>query len=590
MSELKKLISFIKPHKLLIVVSIITTLVIGVLEPLIVYLLNNVINSGLHDQQHVLMQNIAFFLAIISMGVVIKYAIKLTTTRFSALTLRDIRNKVSTHILDLPISVIDKYTTGDLISRMTNDIAILQRYFTNYFNATLYAPIVLGCAVSLMLLINWKLIIISLVLLPFGIYLSNLLAKSLGEEMGTLQHKLGNINSIAQNSIQGIHTLKSFNLMRPLYYKYSLEANQMLLSSKIIEKKRAVLISFSILMRFGPESICILYGGYLMLHGQIDSGGLLAYIFLLQFAAFPLSIIPGLIGNYREMLAACTRIFEILDLPKENSTYAAPPSYDHNADPVQFENVSFCYTDSDKCLHNLNFSIPSGKIVAIVGPSGSGKSTIFKLICGFHDIHEGSGSIKIFGKDLKEWNLPDLRSCIGLVSQDSYLFPESIVENIKYGNIDASIEEIIIAAQSANAHSFITTLSEGYQTIVGERGNKLSGGQRQRIALARALLKNAPILLLDEATSALDTQSESLIQEALAQDMSGRTVIIIAHRLSAIKYADEILVLDRGRIIERGNHEYLLCQDGLYKKLYLNEFNEVPEKSIILETGLLTHD
>ena len=217
-------------------------------------------------------------------------------------------------------------------------------------------------------------------------------------------------------------------------------------------------------MHFGPMSICILYGGYLMLHGEIDSGGLLAYIFLLEFAAFPLSAMPRLVGEYREMIAACSRIFGILDLPVEQNNQTPSP-FQHYEITVQFEKVSFGYPGSDQCLHNFNLSIPSGKTVAIVGPSGSGKTTLFKLICGFHDIQEGS--IKVFGKDLTSWNMADLRDCIGLVSQDTYLFPGSIADNIGYGNPNASFSDIVKAAQSANAHSFIMAFSEGYETHVG---------------------------------------------------------------------------------------------------------------------------
>ena len=228
MGSLKRLIGFLKPHRVLIIISGITTLMIGVIEPLIVYQLMGVTNNGLQQHRTELVKSISIFLVIIGLGVVIKYVIKMTTTRFAALTLRDIKNNTTSHIQELPISTIDKYTTGDLISRLTNDVGILQKYFTNHFNATLYVPVVFICAVTLMLLIHWKLILVSLVLLPFGIYLSNFFAKSLGKETGTLQHNLGKVNSIAQNSIQGIQILKSFNLFRPLYSKYSIEANQVL--------------------------------------------------------------------------------------------------------------------------------------------------------------------------------------------------------------------------------------------------------------------------------------------------------------------------------------------------------------------------
>jgi ABC-type multidrug transport system fused ATPase/permease subunit len=286
------------------------------------------------------------------------------------------------------------------------------------------------------------------------------------------------------------------------------------------------------------------------------------------------------IAQYRGNLGTAEHLLEILDKKVERIDGEAY-CIDEFASAVEFYKVDFSYDGDTKLFENLSFTIEHGKITALVGPSGVGKSTIFKLLCGFYEHQEGN--IKLYGKSLKRWKLSAARSLTSIVSQDTYLFPGTIIENIAYGCPSASVDEIVAAARAANAHDFIMEFPEGYNTTTGERGAKLSGGQRQRISIARAILKNAPILLLDEATSALDMESERQVQEALDIFMKGRTVFIIAHRLSTVKNADEILVLNQGQIVERGKHEQLLEKEGMYKKLYFKKFTLEIEDQLSME-------
>lgn len=323
------------------------------------------------------------------------------------------------------------------------------------------------------------------------------------------------------------------------------------------------------------------FGGYWVLKGQLTPGELIAFINLLNPLAGPVSQLPRLLGNFRAQMEAANRVMEIIELEPERQGGEYSEGKDSDIS-IAFNNVKFAYKeDGEEVLKGVNFDIKKGEQVAVVGMSGAGKSTLIKLLQGGYEDYEGN--ITVLGHEISEWDLNAMREHMSLVSQDTYLFPGTLEENLSYGNLDSDDEEVVSAAKAANAHDFITELRDGYGTNAGEFGDRLSGGQKQRISIARAMLKKSPILLLDEATSALDTHSEFKVQKALDQLMAGKTALVIAHRLSTIKNVDRIIVMEEGQIAEAGTHDELLARDGIYKSLYLRQLaqDEQPEEVVV---------
>jgi ABC-type multidrug transport system fused ATPase/permease subunit len=345
-------------------------------------------------------------------------------------------------------------------------------------------------------------------------------------------------------------------------------AEQVQLEGLAIDRRAGVEFAIFLMLRYIPQLVAPLYGGYLTFRGEISVGALLASVYLIWMVFIPVETALGWIRQFREITPALQRIFEILDRPIEDEAILDVPIIS-GAHAFSFDSVRFRYNADEDVLEDFTLSVDKGRIVALVGSSGCGKSTVLKLLCGFYRPQEGQ--VRIFGGEIFEHGLRDARQEVSLVSQDTYLFPTTIEENIAYGRIGVGDADIVAAAKSANAHEFILQQPKGYKTYIGERGIRLSGGERQRIALARAILKDAPILLLDEPTSALDARSEAIVQEALDRFMVGRTVLVVAHRLSTIKKVDEIVVLDNGRIRERGTHADLMEKESLYKRLYLDQ-------------------
>lgn len=341
-----------------------------------------------------------------------------------------------------------------------------------------------------------------------------------------------------------------------------------------MEKRELLILPIMFSIMYSPIIFSIVFGSYLISTGSLDAAGLVVFVYLIFLVIEPISEIPDMITQLFAVKGASKRIAEVLNQPVEQQR-DVQMKVNSKVDPIQFNHVRFSYQEGTApVIKDLHGSVHEGETIALVGASGGGKSTIFKLLCGFYPMKTGEGDITIFGQSIRDWNLDQLRSSLSLVTQDSYLFAGSIYDNIAYGREGATKEEVIEVAKIANAHSFILDLPEGYQTEVGERGAGLSGGQRQRIAIARALLKDAPILLLDEPTSALDTESELVVQEALTTLMKERTTLVIAHRLTTIQNADQIWVLDDGKVVEAGNHTSLLEQKGLYARLYYKQFED----------------
>jgi ABC-type multidrug transport system fused ATPase/permease subunit len=495
--------------------------------------------------------------------------------RFAEYSMSDIREKTVLQIQGLPVSYLDRHPSADLISRLNNDINLLQQFLQGTLADLIAQPISFVAAVIFLFYVSFELSLVSFTATPLFMALVMLMSKPIEKYTKEQQEALSQVNELSKDMIEGMEEAKAFQIEETLRKKCAKAIEKALGKSLKAVFIQGVITPVNILMQMLPFVLIFAYGGYLVIDGRLSFGELLAFINLSNYVVNPLSQIPGLVTSYRTAAAAAGRILEIWDEPQERSD-GKVFDIDTQLPAISFDNVTFQYDGSQDVIRDLNFEAAHGQATALAGPSGCGKSTVLKLIAGFYNSQ--SGSIKVLGRKLEDWNLDALREHISWVSQDTYLYPRTIYENIAYGKDGASEQDVIAAAKAAAIHDFIESLPQGYQTIVGERGTKLSGGQKQRISIARAILKDAPILLLDEATSALDTESEHEVQKALEGLMTGRTTLVVAHRLSTIKSASNILVMDNGRIVEQGTHEELMEAGNLYRKLYYKQY-AIPENS-----------
>jgi ABC-type multidrug transport system fused ATPase/permease subunit len=479
----------------------------------------------------------------------------------------DARKFVYEHIQKLSLHFYEDKQTGQLMSRVVNDTDLFERMISHAIPDVLINVITFIGITIVLATINWRLTLYSMAPIPLIILALLAFSKFVRPAFRHRQQQVGELNAILNDSIAGIREIKAFNR----------EDDQLERVEVGIENYRASLLNALRLMAiFQPfidlstsigQLIVIFFGGRMALQGVLSVANLVAFFLYLEMFYQPIRALGMSWEHIQESMAGFDRVEELLsekpDVTNPQNPQPLPRNLQGN---IKFENVSFSYNGSDKVLENINLDIPASKVIALVGPTGVGKSTLVSLIPRFYDVD--TGSIKLDGIDIRELNIDDLRRKISIVLQDVFLFHGSVKENLLFGNPQATDEEIIEAAKIANAHEFIASLPEGYNTIIGERGVKLSGGQRQRISIARAVLKNTPILILDEATSSVDTETELLIQQALERLIRGRTTIIIAHRLSTIRNADKIVVLKGKEIVEQGKHMELFANDGLYKRLY----------------------
>ncbi len=562
-----RLYPFLRPHLFWLVLSVFCSFVGVLLNLSIAYFVHHLTDTALGAQRGNFLQLFYLSLAAIGGGMILTYLGSMATAYYNVRTFRDLRNHVTSHFQHLPVSYVDSHHTGDIVSRLNNDMPKITDFFQNLTD-NLFQPLMLVCAFTYMLLISWQLLLAIGLLMPISALLYSLVSKPIEDYSRQQMERLGQANSVMQDTLSGIPLVKAFNLQKVLAGKYGAIAQEIAKQGLRSDRHVSILIALILALRYAPQLIVPFFGGYLIMHGQITVGGLLACAQLAIFISTPIETILGWLRQVRETLPAVERIVQIMDQPVERlgkEPFAIKPQ----VAPVEFESISFSYNGGPKVLDNLNLRLQTGQTVALVGPSGCGKSTVLKLLCGFYEPQ--SGCIQVYGNDLARVDLAIARTQMSLVSQDTFLFPATIAENIAYGRPGATSEAIVAAAQVANAHDFIMAQPEAYDTLIGERGINLSGGERQRVALARAVLKDAPLLLLDEPTSALDAQSEELVQEALERFMQGRTTLLIAHRLSTIKNVDQILVLDQGSIQECGTYDELMRTDGLYKSLYLKQ-------------------
>ncbi|ADV47450.1 Xenobiotic-transporting ATPase [Cellulophaga algicola DSM 14237] len=479
--------------------------------------------------------------------------------------LKDVRNSMYKKITELPISFYSEKRKGDVIARITSDVLEVQHSFLSVLELIVREPLTIIFTITVMFLISAQLTLFVFIFIPLSGYVISLIGKSLKKQSDDVQREQGEFLSVVEETLGGLRVIKAFNSESRFYKTFSASTTRFYnFSNKLLNRQNLASPSGEFL---GILTIGVLlwFGGKMVLVDKtLDAPSFITYMSLAYGVLTPAKAISKAIYGVKKGDAAAERILEILETENPITEIANPVEKNTFDTGVALQNISFKY-DDDYVLKNFNLKIPKGSTVALVGQSGSGKSTIANLVTRFYDVNEGS--ITIDGVNIKEYSKGSLRGLLGLVTQDSILFNETVRNNISLGKENATDEEIIEAAKIANAHDFIMELPKGYDTNIGDSGNKLSGGQKQRLSIARAVLKNPPIMILDEATSALDTESERLVQDALEKMMRNRTSIVIAHRLSTIQSADTIVVLQKGEIVEQGSHAELLAMNGTYKKL-----------------------
>ncbi|MEW6510601.1 MAG: ABC transporter ATP-binding protein [Bacteroidota bacterium] len=484
----------------------------------------------------------------------------------------DLRNSLYRHIHDLPLAYFTNERTGNLISRIMNDVTVVNSGMSATFHTMIREPMLLIVYLTITLSLSWRLTLMAFVVFPVVLLIIAWIGRRVHRESGMVQERIADLTSVLHETISGAKVVKAFGMEDFENRKFA---------SKGLAYLRTILRVTNIRNLASPstEFLSALAGGAIIWYGGLQvltqesmkASEFLGFLFALFQLMPPIKELSGVNNRIQEAAAAGKRVFEILDTEPVIHDVANPVRLDEFRMSIEFRNVAFRYDHGDLVLSGISFRIRKGEVVAIVGPSGAGKSTLVDLVPRFYD--PASGAVLIDGIDLRTVGIKSLRDKIGIVTQETILFNDSVRNNIAYGLEECPLQKIIAAARAANAHNFIMEMPRGYDAVIGERGVKISGGERQRLSLARAILKNPPILILDEATSALDTESEILVQEAIERLMAGRTSIVIAHRLSTIQHADRIIVLEGGRIVETGTHKALVKKSrGLYRKLYDLQF------------------
>jgi len=576
---LKRFVSYYKPHMVLFIADLVCAFFmasIDLLFPIITrYLTQKVIPAG----------NISLMFKIIGI-LITAYLIRLGLNYFvnyygHIVGIRmeyDMRRDLFSHLQTLSFKFYDNVRTGHLMSRMMNDLNEITELAHHGPEDIFLSTIMLTGSVIILSTIEWRLTLVVFVIVVFMAWFAITKRTKMSAAFREVRKKIANINSQLESSISGIRVSQAFTNEDYEKKKFN-KGNEEFKVSKNESYRYMSQYASGIDFISDMLNVSVIgIGGYFVYIKLIDFGDLLAFLLYINLAVQPVRRLAQFVQQFESGMTGFERFVEIMEVKPEIVEKENAIELKNVNGQIEFKNVTFSYNKGKDVLKNISLTIPAGKVIALVGPSGGGKTTLCNLIPRFYDVE--SGSIKIDGYDIRDLTLKSLRENIGIVQQDVFLFAGTIKENILYGRVDASDEEVIEAAKRASIHDFVMSLPDGYDTYVGERGIQLSGGQKQRVAIARVFLKNPPILILDEATSALDNETEVMIQESLEELSKGRTTLVIAHRLSTIRNADQIIVIDKDGIQEMGTHDELLAINGLYAKLY--KYGDKTDKSEIL--------
>ena len=571
MNNYKRLLLYAKPYSGRLMLAFLFTSVAAAGNLFVPWILKDVIDKVLMNKDIFLLNTIAVTIVIVFFirGICF-YAQTYLMSYVGQKVIIDIREAVYRKLQFLSLGYFEKRQTGTIMSYVTNDVGALQGSIIESATDFVTEMSILIGSLALMFNLHWKLSLLTLITMPLVAKAMDLFCKKLKRTSGIMQERAADITAVLQETISSVRVIKSFvreeyeiaRFVKDNYANFRAQmknAQVMATLTPVIELIAAIGVTF-----------LIWYGGFEVINGNLTAGALIAFLVYATNLANPIKRLSRIYGNVQKAMAAAERVFSVLDEEIEIKEKDNATELKAVIGKVDFKAVTFKYNENEVILKDINLEVKAGQMVAIVGPSGAGKTTIVNLLPRFYD--PVAGNIYIDDVNIADVTLASLREKIGIVPQETVLFNGSIYDNILYGDLTATTEEVMAAAKAANAHDFIMQMADQYQTQIGERGSKLSGGQRQRIAIARAILKNPRILILDEATSALDTESEKLVQDALDKLMVGRTSFVIAHRLSTILQADMIIVMEKGQIVEQGSHEELLKLDGLYSGLYKLQF------------------
>lgn len=573
--DLLRLLSYTNPYRVRLAIALVSLVIAGGLGLAFPQVVRMIIDAAFVERDSEKLNKLALLLVAVfatqaAFSFLRTYLLSYTGERIVA----DVRTQLYNHLVGLPVAFFANRRVGELTSRLASDVSVVQTATTGSVTELLRLSLMLVGGVVIIFITNTRLSLLMLAIVPVVIVAAHFYGRYIRRLSTRVQDRLAEANSVLEETLSAIRIVQSF--VREQYERA--RYRDRIQDSLRLAVKRAVanggFIAFIILVVYSGIAVVLWFGSRMVVAGQMTAGDLIAFVLYTFFVGGAVGGMTELYGQFNQAIGATRRVFELLDTKAEIEDPENPEPMAIVVGRVQLVDVHFTYPDDRALpvLKGVNIEAKPGEIIALVGSSGAGKSTLAALIPRFYDV--SSGAILIDGHDVRSVSLSELRSAIGVVPQETTLFGGTIRENIAYGRLGATGDEIEAVARAAHAHEFIMDFPDGYETIVGDRGVKLSGGQRQRVAIARALLKNPAILILDEATSSLDSESERLVQDALETLMLGRTTFVIAHRLSTVRRADRIIALDKGRIVEEGTHDELLTKGGLYKRLYEIQFRD----------------